>query len=407
MKFCNDSVSTRPVLDGDTSGGRLARVLCALALDPSLKLGSIEEQTLALARAFHDEGGLFLPVFVRPPASELAAAFANSGLAVEVLDLNQFSLRKTRTLLDLIRTHRIEMINWNFYAHLRNCYVWTLRLLAPTVRQTYTDHLSRPPGRPATASRWRRTTKRVLGRSYDQVFCISDYVLEDLRTRAGWNRLKRYYYFINTDRFQPNLEVRRCRRAALGGGADGGFVVLVVANLIWQKGVDVALRAVAGLPENVVLWIAGEGPAETDLRALSEQLKLTSRVHFLGLQRHVEPMMQAADCLVCPSLWNEGLGLVNLEGLACGLPVVASNVGGIPECIDSGRDGLLFPPGDHQALGCHLRQLLDSPDVCRRLGEQARRTAVEQFGTARRIGDDLRLYRIGMPHDEAGTSGRT
>jgi glycosyltransferase involved in cell wall biosynthesis len=386
-------MSTRPVPGRNAPGGRLARVLCALSLDPSRKFGSIEEQTFELARAFQAEGGLFLPVYSRPLSSEFAAAFATLGLAVEALGLDQFSLRKLRRLLKLIRMHRIEVINWNFFGHLRNRYVWALRVLAPTVRQIYTDHNSRPPGPPPTVSRVRRTLKKMLGRSYDEVHCISDYVLEDLRTRNGWNRLKRYHYFINTDRFRPSSEVRRSCRAALGGGADGGFVVLVVANLIWQKGVDVALRAVAELPENVVLWITGDGPEETSLRALSEELRLTSRVRFLGLQPHVEPMMQAADCLVCPSLWNEGVGLAILEALACGLPVVASKVGGIPEYIESGRNGLLFAPGDHHALALHLRHLLDSPDVRQRLGEQARRTAVEQFGTARRIGDDLRLYR--------------
>ncbi len=85
-------------------------------------------------------------------------------------------------------------------------------------------------------------------------------------------------------------------------------------------------------------------------------------MQFLGPRRHVEAFMQASDCLICPSVWAEAVGLVNLEAMASGLPVIASRIGGIPEYVEDGRTGFLFAPGDHRELvGCLNRLLSDQP----------------------------------------------
>ena len=115
------------------------------------------------------------------------------------------------------------------------------------------------------------------------------------------------------------------------------FVAVTVAYLIKDKGIDVAVKALAQLPEDVVLWVVGDGPEQGNLQALAQDLGLGQRVRFLGPRRNVEPFLQAADCALCPSVWAEAAGLVNLEALACGLPVVASRIGGIPEFIEDGR----------------------------------------------------------------------
>jgi glycosyltransferase involved in cell wall biosynthesis len=118
-----------------------------------------------------------------------------------------------------------------------------------------------------------------------------------------------------------------------------------------------------------------------------------NRLMFFGQQVEVQPFMQAADCLVCPSVWAEAVGFVNLEGLSSGLPVVASRIGGIPEYVEDGQTGLLFPPGDHHALAKLLRRLQDAPEERTRLGEAGRNAAVERFSVANRIGTVLDLYR--------------
>ncbi len=128
------------------------------------------------------------------------------------------------------------------------------------------------------------------------------------------------------------------------------------------------------------------------LQALAGELGVRNRVRFLGLQSRVEPFMQAADCFVCPSRWAEAAGLVNLEAQACGLPVVAVRIGGIPEYVAEGRTGLLFPPEDPVGLARSVRQLLDCPEECRAMGRRARESAVMHFSPTARLDDFLELY---------------
>ena len=168
-------------------------------------------------------------------------------------------------------------------------------------------------------------------------------------------------------------------------------MLLTTAYLIKEKGIEVAVRALARLPESFVLWVVGDGPEFDALQALSGELGVQDRVHFLGLQSQVEPYMQAADAFVCPSLWAEAAGLVNIEAQACGLPVLASRIGGIPEYVKDGETGLLFPPGDADALARSALALQD-PGRRRDMGRRARERAVQEFSVARRIDEYLDLY---------------
>ncbi len=169
-------------------------------------------------------------------------------------------------------------------------------------------------------------------------------------------------------------------------------MVLAVAHLIPEKGIDVALRALAELPADVVLWVVGDGSEAGRLRRLQAELGLGERVRFLGPQRNVAPYMQAADCLACPSLWAEAAGLVNLEAQAVGLPVVGSRTGGIPEYIAEGETGLLFTPGDFREMAECIRQLLGDRQLCRRMGQAARAHALRRFSPESRLSEYLQLY---------------
>ena len=99
----------------DQKSYRLQRVLYLTDLNPADKFGSLEEMIFVLARAFRDRGGLFLPVFNAPLGSKAAAQYEAQGLQAEALDLRQFNFSTLRRLWHLIRQHRIELADWNFY----------------------------------------------------------------------------------------------------------------------------------------------------------------------------------------------------------------------------------------------------------------------------------------------------
>jgi len=267
-------------------------------------------------------------------------------------------------------------------------------VLCPRLRHWYTDHISRTLPLPACPARWKRTLKRWLLSRYSRVVCVSKFVKQCLDEQRTWPNSVCLTHFINTDRFRPDARSRHDTRALLNVG--NRFVALVVGQLIEEKGIEVAIRALAELPSEVVLWIVGAGQRpsdEAELRGLIGSLGLGGRVRMFGLQSNVRPYLQAADCFLCPSLWAEAAGLVNLEAQSCGVPVVASRIGGIPEYVLDQHGGFLFEPGNATALAACVRRLVDDVPLREQMGRNARAWALKQFSPAARLPEILDLYR--------------
>ena len=365
------------------------RVLYLTDLSSSNKFGSMEEQIFELAKAFDARGGLFLPIFGGEPGATVRRMYADHRLPVEGLDLQRVSLTTLGALLRLITAHEIDVIHWNFYSPI-NSYVWFLSVLRPSLAQFRTDHNSRwlPRDRPRGGAK--RFLKRAIFRKYRRVFGISEFVVSAMRAEGVWHDVARCTYFVNTTRFAPDARARHATRSEYS--AESKFVVLFVGQLIREKGADVALRALQALPADVALWLVGDGPYRASLTELAASLGVSDRIRFFGEQWRVETFMQAADCLVCPSVWDEAAGLVNIEALAAGLPVIASRVGGIPELIQDGETGHLFPPGDSGALAQHIGRLRNDPALAARLGRAAREDACARFSIEQRIPDYVVAY---------------
>jgi glycosyltransferase involved in cell wall biosynthesis len=371
----------------------LPRVLYAVVLEPGRKFGSLEEQIVCLSRSFAANGGHFRPLFICDESANDSEPYQAMGIDVECLDLRTFSWSRLLKLSQLISRHRISVVHWNFTEMLRNRYLWWLTVLHPGVRHYYTDHASRTmvTGKPCG---WlKKATKRLLLRRYSKVFCVSQFILDDLVRKGTCSNLALCRHFVNTERFRPDPAIRATFRTE--HNANGRFVVLTVGQLIKAKGMEVLIRAMAELPDNVILWIVGDGEESDALHKLVSDLHLAPRVSFHGLQQDVAPFMQAADCFVCPSLWGEAAGLVLLEASASGLPVIASRTGGIPEHIQSGVTGFLFSPGDHHELARYTAALTDNPTLCNEMSRRSRAWAVERFSADVMVPEYLNGYRSG------------
>lgn len=156
--------------------------------------------------------------------------------------------------------------------------------------------------------------------------------------------------------------------------------LLFVGRLDPRKGVETALRALARLPEEATLTVVGRGSARERARvdAVVAELGLAARVSITeadrpALRRHY----LAADVFVFPSEWEEPFGLVPVEAMACGTPVVATGVGGSGEFLVDGANALLFPPGDDRALAAAVERLAAAPELRDALVAGGRHTAVE------------------------------
>lgn len=149
--------------------------------------------------------------------------------------------------------------------------------------------------------------------------------------------------------------------------------LLYVGRLSPEKGIPVLLRAFAKLEGRNELRLAGSGFQLEELESLASELGIRDRVQFLGNVDWGGPLfelMRDSDILILPS-HTEGLGLVLLEAMSQGLPVVASRVGGIPEIVHHEITGLLFPPGDADALSAALTRLIDDAPLRNRLRTNA------------------------------------
>jgi N-acetyl-alpha-D-glucosaminyl L-malate synthase BshA len=126
------------------------------------------------------------------------------------------------------------------------------------------------------------------------------------------------------------------------------------------------------------LMLVGDGPDYGRTRELVDELGLADRVHFVGVVDEVAPLLAAADLVLLPSE-TESFGLVALEAMASGVPVVASRVGGLPEVVQHGVSGYLAPVGDVEAMADFSLRILADCDVRKRFGEAARERAVHLF----------------------------
>jgi L-malate glycosyltransferase len=174
-----------------------------------------------------------------------------------------------------------------------------------------------------------------------------------------------------------------------------GHVVTTVANLRPGKGhevlLDAAARVLARHPD-VRFQLVGDGSRRAELEHQAAALGIASQVTFRGYCSDVAGVLRESDVFAFPSFMEASPNAV-LEAMAAGLPVVATHVGGIPEVVSDGRNGLLVPPGDADALAGGLLRVLEAPDRGRALGEAARQTASTQFSFERMVGQFEQLYR--------------
>jgi L-malate glycosyltransferase len=196
---------------------------------------------------------------------------------------------------------------------------------------------------------------------------------------------------IEVEQVRAQRAERAVVRAELGLDPDS-LVVGTVANLRAQKAYPDLLEAAVTVVERLpgVRFVAvGQGPLEETIRALHAQLGLGDRVLLLGHRPDAVRVMAACDVFVLASHW-EGLGVAVMEALALGLPVVATAVGGVPEVVEHGREGLLVPPGRPRELAAALETLLTDTELRRRMCEAAsRRGASLSIDTAVRRTEDV------------------
>lgn len=195
-------------------------------------------------------------------------------------------------------------------------------------------------------------------------------------TRLMWGA-----WGVDTEEFSP-------RRAAAAPGGGGESTILFAGRLIREKGIFVLLDAFAQIRARLPgarLRVVGDGPARNEFETRVRELKLSDAVRLSGWVRNraLPAELRAADVCVGPSLttrkWEEQVGMAALQAMACGVPVVVSRSGALPEYVPDGVAGLLVPEGDSGALANALLKILTDATLRARIAHDARNYACAHY----------------------------
>ncbi|MBD3162427.1 MAG: glycosyltransferase, partial [Candidatus Eisenbacteria bacterium] len=232
------------------------------------------------------------------------------------------------------------------------------------------------------------TADRLLAPGTERIVCVAE---SDLRLARRHRLVVEGRAAVVHNGIDPTPFAALPRRAR---GEGTGPVVGTIGRLHRQKGhrdlVEAAVRVLEEEP-SCRFTIVGEGEERGALEREIAAAGLGERFSLPGATHDATAALADFDLFVLPSLW-EGLPLTLLEAMAAGLPVIASDVDGIPEAVSEGKDGLLVPPRDPAALARAILGLLRDPDRAARLGAAARRTVETRFTLDRMVRETERVY---------------
>lgn len=247
-----------------------------------------------------------------------------------------------------------------------------------------------------------RFVARLKYRLYHRVLTISEGIRQVLIAEgvpAG--KVECVHSAVDSARFRPECD-REWFKTAFGI-EPGDRIIGMAAQFIERKGHRHLLAAIAPLlrefPRLRVL-LFGKGPLEGELSSHVRELRLEKCVRFGGFRDDLERVLPCLEILVHPAEM-EGLGVSLLQAAACAVPIVASAVGGIPEAVRHGENGLLVLPADPVALTAALAELLRDPAKTRRLGDNGRRLVEREYSIAAMVEGNLAVYRRLLKQSQA------
>jgi glycosyltransferase involved in cell wall biosynthesis len=215
------------------------------------------------------------------------------------------------------------------------------------------------------------------------LICPSRFLAERMLT-AGFaaERVRVLDHFIERIEIDAPTLTRTSNRAT---GPSGGPIVFA-GRIAREKGVDVLIDAIAEAGPSARLVIAGDGPLRAELEDRAAR-RAPGQVRWLGrLDRaEVHEVIRSASAVAVPSVWHENQPLIVLEAFACGVPVIATTLGGLPDLVEDGVTGLLVPPNDPVELARAIAAVLKDPERSQRMGAQAAMLARERFARDRHL----------------------
>jgi glycosyltransferase involved in cell wall biosynthesis len=240
------------------------------------------------------------------------------------------------------------------------------------------------------------TFDNIALKSATRIVTVTKIVADDLVLHQGVNRSKivTIYNGVDLERFSEISPQKKMGIRSTLGIDSKKKVVGMVAQLTDWKGIPYFLKAIPLILKecrDVMFVIVGDGKERKNLETMAQALGISSYVVFTGFRRDIPEMMSVMDVLVLSSL-REGLPNVLIEAMAMRKPVVATNVGGVPELVIDNETGFLIPPRNPDALAKAILNFLVSRAKARKFGEKGRIYAEQKFSLTQMVKNYENLY---------------
>jgi glycosyltransferase involved in cell wall biosynthesis len=350
------------------------KALIAADLAPS-KIGSLECQIFAVARMLETAGIHVTTSFAGAVSQSVSDHFdLKSGRIRLRTGLGSLASAENRKAwLRHVGEEKPDIL-WLHFFPPAGGFLGQIRRASPEAAVYFTDHVSRGyDSRGPLKRALCRVRAALCSRQVDCYIAVSRFVARRLEVNdfVPAAKIRTVYNGVDLARFHPTPQA--------------GRHIAAICNMIPQKGVQVLLQALVLLKQrgvDLACQLVGVGPHLDSYREFVRDNALES-VTFLGRRDDVQEIVRLAQLTVVPSVWEEAFGLAAAESMAAGVPVIASNVGALPEIVDDKVTGLLVPPGDAQSLAAAIAALTSDPERRRTMGRRAREKAEQQFDSGK------------------------
>jgi len=362
------------------------------------RIGGTETFARELSLQLNDHGWKSVLCFLKPPPDEVRKFLDLPNVSIEVLENSTVAnWGAAKVLAKILRRHKPEILHLHFTGFL-GVYPWLARfLLAKKI--FFTDHTSRPAGYVARrAPIWKRLLARVINFPINSVVCVSHYGQNCLTTLdlLPRDRHALVYNAVDLSRVVESRTAATEFRRRYQIPAER-VVIVQVSWMIPEKGIPELLQAARELifrNANVHFVLVGEGAYREQFMNDAAALGIAGHITWTGLIQDPfgEGVYDAADIVCQLSEWEELFGWMIAEAMAYGKPIVATNVGGIPELVTDGVTGFLVARGDAVAAAERLNTLATDPELRRKLGEAGRKVVEEKFDLRRNVTQLIQIY---------------
>lgn len=378
------------------------KILYLANLNPN-KFGSMEEHAFFLSRELQRRDHECYLGFISEPLPEIRRMFEGVGARILTVLCGKTSLQGSNTMLrfremlglyKMVVGNRIDLVHINFMG-LTNPALLGLYLTRAKI--VFTEHASGYPLQRGPLKHFITCCiHAVIARRVSKYIGVSNYVRDRFRLthHVSQDKTITIYNGVNLERFCPRNQDDARKELGLPLGCS---IISSVAMLIPEKGIQTLVKAASllvnrdGLQDLLVL-VVGEGYFKSDLEKLALELNIPSNIRFLGRRSDVETIIAASDIIVVPSVWEEAFGLIIAEAMASNRPVIASDIGGIPELIETGVNGSLIAVGNDKELATSILNILPNTELKSLYGSAGLLKAKEKFNLPNQVAALIDVY---------------